>query len=148
MKTQILSILTSDTDNWMIAYENGKCFKLTKDLITHGQTEEICNQQSLGIDSFATLASIKSHAEKEFLIKNVIGTSVSQNIWIKSSDSAKDCVQSTFTSKYEMESGDVDCEVENCVLCEKSQTGSLKDLQQIILDSKKEVQEWTLVPFI
>lgn len=54
-----------------------------------------------------------------------------------------DRVQSMFTNKYEMESWDVSCEVENWVLCEKSQTWSLKCLQQSVLDSKKEVQELT-----
>lgn len=96
-------------------------------------------RQGLASDSTdATIASINSPAESEFIMKHVVDSSVRQKIWIKGSNSECSTLKSNDS---EAQENTVSCELKNWALCEKSQTLSMKDLQRMVLDSRKEVEE-------
>ncbi len=90
------------------------------------------------------MASINTSAEQDFLQKYVFNASVTNNIWIDRPSIArelgKSCV-SFHANENEIEWMDVGCATENWVLCQRLQTLSLEELQRIILNVNKELQE-------
>lgn len=74
---------TSCGGNGWIAYKSEKCFKLIEKHTSRDKSAEVCGQQGLENDLFAsTLASINSLDEQDFLIKNILGSSITDHVWI------------------------------------------------------------------
>lgn len=143
-KLNISSILHAASElndrcgNDWISYRKEKCFKLIRVPLMHSDAEAICKNHGIMAGSTATIASINSAAEREFLLKNVIDSSVSQNIWINCACSTCNALQLSDRGAVDIRS--VGCELRNFALCEILQW-STADLLRAIADTRTQLEE-------